>query len=125
MATESEYFTYDVVQKETSVPRVLEMANNMDTIIRFRLSKVIGISWIEAPIPVVYDDPKFVTDIEILVLLSDAKRLSERRKYTKIVAEKLSSLAWQKISWQVLLEIFFRWLKWQYLGCLLMCIYCM
>lgn len=107
MATESEYFTYDVVQMETNVPKVLETANNVDTIIRFRLFKIMGISWIEAPTPVIYDDPKFVINSEILVLLSDVKRLSERREYTKIVAEKPSSFGKAEDSQADIIEFFF------------------
>lgn len=123
MATESEYFTYDVVQMETNVPKVLETANNVDTIIRFRLFKIMGISLIEAPTPVIYDDPKFVINSEILVLFSDVKRLSERCEYTKIVAEKPSSI--QKIVRQILLNFFFQVVEVAVPGWLLMCIYFM
>ncbi|PRQ38177.1 putative transcription factor C2H2 family [Rosa chinensis] len=108
MEIDAQTFSYSVTQFGAIAPRVLEMANEVETIIRFRSFDIIGISWTEAPIPVVYDAPELLTDRQILVRLSDVKQLSKRHVYAEIMAENLSSSYVPKPSQAPLIEKIFQ-----------------
>nr|XP_011470835.1 PREDICTED: uncharacterized protein LOC101313375 [Fragaria vesca subsp. vesca]XP_011470836.1 PREDICTED: uncharacterized protein LOC101313375 [Fragaria vesca subsp. vesca] len=108
MEIDSHCSFYSVEQLGTIAPKVLEIANEVDTIIRFRSFDKIGISWKEAPIPIIYDTPKLLTERRFFVLLSDVKRLSKRHVYTKMMAENLSSLYVGELSQAPVLERIFK-----------------
>ncbi|KAK9926532.1 hypothetical protein M0R45_023758 [Rubus argutus] len=109
MAWEMRFLNHDVMQKKISSG--LQMRINLDNanaIIRFTHSEVIGLGWIESPAPMIYGEPTVVADRGIQVLLSDVKLLSERRRYTEMLAEELSSFGVEEHRQAAIIEDIFR-----------------
>ncbi|XP_062025638.1 uncharacterized protein LOC133741945 [Rosa rugosa] len=96
MASQTRSLLHDVMQKEMTEP--IEMPNNLDTAITFKLCEQSGVTWIETPTPdpinslIIYEKPKLVVHEVFRVLLSDVKRLPRRRRYTQVGAKILSIL---------------------------------